>query len=268
MRLVALLRPPQRPEDVARLLAETVAIPVAQARMRLSPEPPALLARLPDPEAAALCDQLRSAGLIVLDCDAEVPGDGDRTVARTLELGEEAVTFAPRSGDSLRIPYEEIQVILRGLRAQREETSHTEERRRLSVGMAVASGGLKLTRKEKKTVRSSEEETEQALLVYGPPGACAAIYDGEMLFTCLGSAMQPSKLGNMVALTRLLRERAPRAAYDDRLLRLGRRALPFVADREEREGGSATTRLRSDTTPALDVLAEILRRAFADGLLP
>jgi len=134
--------------------------------------------------------------------------------------------------------------------------------------MAVASGGLKITRKEKKTVRTSEEETEQALFVYGASGACAAIYDGEILFACLGSAMQPSKLANMVALTRLLRERAPAAAYDDRLLRLGHRGLPFVAHREDREASSGTTRLRSDTAPVLDLLAEILWRAFAEGLLP
>lgn len=268
MRLVALLRPPPNLDDAVRLLGEAVGIPPAQARMRLSPEPPALLAKLPDPEAEALSGRLRGAGLVVLNCDAEVPGDSDRTVVRTLELGEETATFAPRTGEPLQIGYAEVQVILRGLRAQREETTRTEERKRLSVGMAVATGGLKLTRKEKKTVRSSDEETEQALFVYGASGACAAIYDGEFLFSCLGPAMQPSKLANMVALSRLLRERAPTAVYDDRLLRLGRRGLPFVADREERDASTKTIRLRSDTAPALDVLAEILWRGFTEGLLP
>jgi hypothetical protein len=51
MKLVAIARAPQGP-DAAKALAEATGLTLAEARMRLAPEPPALLARL-DADAAA-----------------------------------------------------------------------------------------------------------------------------------------------------------------------------------------------------------------------
>ena len=80
--------------------------------------------------------------------------------------------------------------------------------------------------------------------------------------------MQPSSAANMVELARRLRETARGAFYDDRLLRLGRRPLPFLAGGESRTETATSTTTRSDTTGSLDVLAEVMRQALVQGLIP
>ncbi len=90
----------------------------------------------------------------------------------------------------------------------------------------------------------------------------------ELDFTCLGGGMDASSTTNMIALARRLRERAKTAWYDERLLRLGRRPLPFVAGGESGHVTATTTVRRKDTRSSLDVLAEVMRRALATGLIP
>jgi hypothetical protein len=69
-------------------------------------------------------------------------------------------------------------------------------------------------------------------------------------------------------MTRRLRAKATSAFYDERLLRLGRRPLPFLARGESRSQTATTTVTRADTSSALDVLSEVLHRALVERLLP
>jgi hypothetical protein len=104
--------------------------------------------------------------------------------------------------------------------------------------------------------------------VYARDGRAATLAEAELDFSCLGAGMQPSSTANMAELARRLRARAKGAFYDDRLLRLGRRPLPFLGGGESRSLGTKTTTTRTDTSGTLDTLAEVLRQALAEGLLP
>ena len=132
----------------------------------------------------------------------------------------------------------------------------------------MATGGLKLTRTSSKTVRSSEESIEQVILVYARDGRAATLAETALDFSCLGPGMQPSSTGNMIALAGILRDGAKGAFYDERLLRLGRRSLPFLAGGESRSQAGALAKTRTDTRGSLDVLAEVMRQALVVGLLP
>jgi hypothetical protein len=66
MKFVAVVRPPTRPDEAVRALADVAGITVAEARMRLAPEPPALIARLKSSQAEALVAALRKAALAVI----------------------------------------------------------------------------------------------------------------------------------------------------------------------------------------------------------
>ena len=99
-------------------------------------------------------------------------------------------------------------------------------------------------------------------------GRAATLAENQLDFSCLGAGMQPSSTGNMVALARILRERAKGAFYDERLLRLGRRPLPFLAGGESRSQTAAVTKTLTDTSGSLDTLAEMMRRALMEALLP
>ena len=92
--------------------------------------------------------------------------------------------------------------------------------------------------------------------------------ESDLDFTWLGPGMQPSSTANMVEVARLLREKAKGAFYDERLLRLGLRPLPFLAGGESRSQLPTMTTLRTDTSGSLDTLAEVVRRAVAEALLP
>lgn len=268
MKLVAIVRAPDHPDEAARVLADAAGMALAEARMRLAPEAPALLARLEPDEADAVVAALRKAGVGALALDPRVPSDQDRTVVRSFAVADARVTFTPRSGDPLEVAWPDVLAILRGARMSRFDVERTERSKSFSVSAAVATGGLKMTRTSTKTVRSSQESIEQVILVFARDGRSAMLAETELDFSCLGSRMQPSSTVNMVELAGMLRDRARGAFYDDRLLRLGRRALPFLAGGESRSRTATLTTTRTDTRSSLDVLAEVMRQSLMQGLLP
>ncbi len=268
MKLVALVRAVTRPDEAARALAAGAGLTLAEARMRLAPEPPALLARLEPDEADLLVAALRQAGLTAVAVDARCPTDKDRTVAHAFALDDAGLTLTPRFGDSMRLEWTQVMAILRGLRGSRTEVERTEKSTSFSVGTAVLTGGLKLTRTSTKTVRSSEEALEQVILVYARGGRAATLAEAQLDFSCLGAGMQPSSTGNMIELARRLREKAKGAFYDERLMRLGRRPLPFLVGGESRSQTPRLARTHTDTSGSLDTLAEVIRQALAESLLP
>jgi hypothetical protein len=236
--------------------------------MRLAPEPPALLARLEPDKASILVAALRTAGLAALAVDVRCPTDKDRTVARSVALDGSGVTFTPRVGAPMQVVWTDVLAILRGIRASRSEVERTEKSKRFSVGSAVVTGGLVMTRTTAKAVRSSEEATEQVILIYAREGRAVTLAENELDFSCLGTRMQPSSTGNMVEIARMLRERAKGAFYDERLLRLGRRPLPFLVGGESRSQSPTVTTTHTDTSGSLDTLAEVMRQALMESLLP
>ena len=268
MKLVATARAPERPDEAAQALAGAAGLTLAEARMRLAPEPPALLARLEAGRADALVAALRAAGLAALSVDSEVPSDRDRLVAARFVLSEADAVFTPRIGEAMAVAWTDVLAILRGLRVARRETERTEKSERFSPAAAIATSGLVMTRGVKKTVRSSEESTEQVILVYARDGRAVTLAEGGLDYSCLGPGLQPSSTANMAEVARRLREAATGAFYDERLLRLARRSLPFLAGGESRSQTATTVTRRTDTSGSLDVLAEVMRQALVEGLLP
>jgi hypothetical protein len=268
MKLVAIARAPRDPGEAASVLAGASGLTLAETRMRLAPEPPALLARLDDEQAAALVASLRKGGLAALSIALPVPTSKDRTVAHSFSLGDGGATFVPRSGESMQVRWSDVLAIFRGLRASRSDVERTVKSKSFSAAAAVVTGGLKMTRSSTKTVHSRDETTEQVILVYTRDGRAAHLAEHQLDFSSLGPGMHPSSTGNMVELAHRLREKAKDSFYDERLLRLGRRPLPFLAGGESRSQEGTVVTLRTETSGSLDVLAEVMRQALAEGLLP
>jgi hypothetical protein len=268
MKLVALVRAPSNPAEAAVSLAEASGVALAEARMRLARQPPALLTRLEEARADALAAALRKAGLAALSVDDHCPTDKDRLPARTFSLDDAGAVFTARSGDTLNVTWPDLSAILWGARASRSQVERSDKSKHFSVGMAVATGGLKMTRTSTQTQRSSEESSEQVILAYARDGRAVTLAEHGLDFSCLGAGMQPSSTANMAELARRLRERAKTAYFDNRLLQLGRRPLPFLAGGESSSRSGNTTVTHTSTSDTLDVLAEVMRQALAQGLLP
>jgi hypothetical protein len=259
MHLVASIRPASDLEAAVAALVASAAMTKAEARMRLAPEPPALLARLPPEDAARVVSELGRAGTPAVAVDEDVPSDSERFQVRSFAFEAGSGQFTSRSGESLAMPWDDVRLLLRGVRASRTTTEHTETRQKFSPGRAVLTGGLVFTKKTTSTVRNVHEDSEQFLLLHSDAGLRLFLGEQGLEFSGLGPLLQPVRTANLGVLVQELRQRTPRAFHDDRLLRLGRRALPFVLGGNER---------RSSTRTSVDVLAEVLDRAVRTGLLP
>ena len=120
----------------------------------------------------------------------------------------------------------------------------------------MITGGLNFTKKETTTERTDSEEAEQELRIIARDGRSAVLGERGIAFGCLGAEVQPGRLANFQLVVRKLRERAKGARFDDRLLRLGRRAPTVIVP--AREGGAQD---------ALEVWSALVEAAAAEGLL-
>jgi hypothetical protein len=268
VKFVASVLRPEFPEDAARVMARVENLALAEARMRLAAEPPALLALLHEDKAQALATELRDYGTAALALDAHVPSDRDRVRVHTIVLGDRDASFGPRFGAPLRVAWADVTLLLRGVREFRTDKEVTEMVQVPSLESAIRTDGKWVTTLEAKDTHSSDISRQQVILVYARNGRVALVADGDVDFSCLGTSKQPSSSANMAELARRMRERATAAYYDERLLRLGARPLPFVVDGEWSSHGRTMTVHRSDTKATFDVLAEVLHRAVIEGLLP
>jgi len=259
MFLIASIRRASDLDAAVAALVASAAMTQAEARMRLAPEPPALLARVPAEDATRIVAELGQAGLPALALDEDVPSDSGRFQVRSFAFEQPSGQFTSRIGETVAVPWDDVRLVLRGTRTSRTTTEHTETRQKLAPGRAVLTGGLVFTKKTTSTVRDVQEDSEQFLLLHTDAGLRLFLGEQALEFSGLGPLLQPARTANLGALAQELRRRTPRAFHDDRLLRLGRRALPFVLGGGER---------RSDTRGVVDVLAEVLDRAVRTGLLP
>jgi hypothetical protein len=266
MKLVASVQAPKDMESAAAALGRALSLTLAEARLRLAPEPPAILASLAPEPAIALVAELRRVGLAVLAVD-EASVEEQRVVARSVALGQSGGTFQPRTGPPLELPWAEVITLLRGISSVRSETAVTQKSQQFSLSSTVLTQGLKMSQTVERTERIRQEETEQVILLHGQQGQRVVLRERELDFSCLGAAMQPTRTANMVTLGRLLKERAPAAFYDERLLRLGRRPFPMFVGGETLVQKGKVSQTQVDTSSRLEVMGEILRRGVLAGFL-
>jgi len=267
MQLVATVGQATDLEAAVSALVTTAGMTAAEGRMRLAPEPPAVLARLAADRALAVVAALVQAGLPALTIDERVPSDADRFHARSFAFEPAGARLTARDGETLTLPWDEVRLVLRGIRTARTTSEHTETSRKLALGRAVLTGGLVMTKKTTSTVRGSEEESEQFVLVHGRTGQRVMLGENALEFSGLGPLLQPARTANIGVLAQEVRRRTPQAFHDDRLVRLGRRALPFVLGGDSVTRSAGTEVRRTDTRGSVDVLAEVLDQAVQTGLL-
>lgn len=266
--LVASVRTATDVEAAAAVLGKAAGLTLAEARIRLAPEPPAILASMAPGPADALVAELRRVGLAVLALEGTAASEGTRVMARTAVLGPVAGTFQARTGAPVELPWAEVVTVLRGASSVRSETAVTQKSKQFSLSTALATQGLKMSQTVERTARTQQEETEQVLVLQGRGGQRVLLRERELDFSCLGPALQPTRTANMGALWQLLKQRTPGAFQDERLLRLGRRPLPMFLGGETHAKDGKVEQTRTDTASGMELLAEVLFRAVREGLLP
>jgi hypothetical protein len=168
--------------------------------------------------ARAVADIERLGHRAVSCSRAEVVPSASMTSIRVVDLGREGIARAEAQPE--RLPYDDVLCLLRATHSTTTESVSQVTERKLRPGMALATGGLVMSKKTKREVRSSHEQRQQVLYLFRRSGEPPWILrEREINYAGLGGALAPSAAMNFTTVIQRLRERCPAAAYDETLVR-------------------------------------------------
>jgi hypothetical protein len=243
MQLVAIAELTGAFEAAIRPLAESLGTTAYELKLVLNAGLPAVVLATVDPaRAASAVSTIRRAGHVAVSCDrAECTPSAQMTPLRDFRLDADGIQ--PNADSSAHLPYARIGAMLRATHRRTIETTQKVEERKLRPGMAVLTGGLVMSKKTSREVTTQTHERDQVLYLFRADGQPAWILrERQAHYSGLGDSLRPTSLENFQTTVRMLRERSPSAAYDERLM--SGRPIRGVAD-----GSDAT-----------DLLAHLLAR--------
>jgi hypothetical protein len=131
------------------------------------------------------------------------------------------------NGDGL--PYQDIFALLRALHRSQQTSVREEKERKFRPAMAIATGGLVHSKTTSQKVVTRTETREQVLYLFTRSGDTPWILrEHGARYSGLGAALSPTSLENFKTTLEGLRQRAPSALYDERLM--AARAIRGIAD--------------------------------------
>ncbi|WP_243304265.1 hypothetical protein [Geothrix oryzisoli] len=218
---IALGRLPDHPDALARASRIAGLAPSDGARLLAGTFPRILLRAAPDPEGLAAA--LTAEGFLAWISDpAQVPTDARRAVLRGLAWTTEGFEAQDAQGGTHVCPFPAVRLLQRGARIRTTTDLETTTTRKLDLGRAVLSGGMMLTKKVTRTTEHTTHAKEPFLLVQRDDGLPdLMIYEHRMNYQCLGPAMGPATLANLLLLTARFQALCPQAPLDDRVGRPG-----------------------------------------------
>ena len=148
--------------------------------------------------------------------------------------------------------FSSVRLLLRASRLISESTTEIVRERKLSLGRAILTGGLVMTRVEKRKRQLTRGEPEGLLYVYAE--GHRPLYFGQLAldYRGLGGRLAPNAAQNFAHLWDALRERCPRAIRNDLLTnRTFQAALLGPALSPERHLDLAISLLKRHLSPEL-----------------
>jgi len=229
--VVALLRLAGTVDAAVAALPDELGTTAYELRLTLAGGFPAVVLVTTDgARAAASARTLEAKGHRTVCLDrADVTASSHMIDLRDFQL-EPSNLVASAGGASM--PFADIGVLIRATHRTTTTTVQEVKGRQLRPVMAVVTGGMILSKKVTKEVTSTTEQRHQVLYLFRRSGAApwilrerGARYEG------LGKDLQPIAVENFATTIRKLRQLAPHAAYDERLV--GKRVVRGLADGTE-----------------------------------
>jgi hypothetical protein len=190
--------------------------------------PAVVLATVDDEKARAAAAAVVRHGQTSLLLDrSSVVSSNAMTALGRFKLTATGVIADERSSEEL--PFVDIGALIRAM--HRGTTTKTEEvkERKLRPVMALATGGMVMSKKVTREITRQVEHRDQVLYLFRRSGAPPFILrERGALYTGLGADLGPTAFANFQTTIRVLRERAPSATYDERLMNA--RPIRGVAD--------------------------------------
>lgn len=197
-------------------IAQELAVAPYDARQRLAAGRPAVLFAGPDrARALELLGKLRALALPALACDtASVVASENMVSMRDFALDDEGLR-----ADGQSLPFADVLCVLRATQRHTVETTTTQKEKSFSAGKAILTGGLVMSSTKSKEVTTSATDREQVLYLFRRSGQTPwLLRETQTRYGALGAALAPATMQNFLTTVRLLRERAPAAVHDERLV--------------------------------------------------
>ena len=236
----------------AAALAADLRLTAYETRLLLAAGLPAVVKTTDDRALALdLLARIRARGHGAVACDASaVVASTAMTRLSRFQLDDGAVTLADRPEE--RLPFDDVLALVAASHRRHADTTTTTRETKFSMQRALWTGGVAMTKTVKKETRASTDEREGVLYVFRRGGGTPWIlHEHGTAWTGL-PVLAPTESENFRAAVALLRERAPGAAFDDRLV--ARRA----PERTSLSGGSGNATIRSSNEAGVDLLAHLV----------
>lgn len=240
--------------EAAKIIAEAMATVVFESRQKISGGGPAVVACYADQSrAASLAALLSQKGVPAMIVDVEaVRNRSPLRSIRRCEFGPQSLLVELMDGAAGEIRYDMIDLMLAAFcNSGSKQVTATETKRKFSLGKTLLAGGVPMTKTVKTEKTVSIEERDEALWLYTQGGALFVLDRAAMSYEGLGDAMQFTRDLNFSYVKSELRRLAPKARYNDRLLK--RAALIRLL-------GPAL-----DPETSYDLAFEILARSLREG---
>lgn len=216
-------------ELVAPRLAPALGTTPYELRLALSAGLPAIVLMTPDPaRARTATEAIRREGHRAVTCvRTEVVSSTIMTALKDFRLEAQELVATAAGAD--RLPFSDVLALFRASHRTTTETKSELKERKLRPGMAIATGGMVLTKTTTREVTSRTDEREQVLYLFRRSGAAPWILrERSGRYAGLGTEVGRTTLENFATTIRRLRDRAPGAFYDERLVTA--RAIRGIAD--------------------------------------
>jgi hypothetical protein len=208
------------PSDAAApALASALGTTAYELKLVLAGGLPAVVLMTPSADrAAAATAAVRNLGHRAIDCArAAVVPSAKMTPLRDFRLEETEIVANEHGAE--RLPYEDVLALLRAWHRTTTETTAEVKERKISPGMAIATGGMVISETTTRRVTSRSEDREQVLYLFRLSGAPPFILrERSAHYGGLGSDTARTTLENFAIAVGRLRQASPRAVYDERLL--------------------------------------------------
>lgn len=195
----------------------------ARSRLRVPGGGPSVIAVFQDDMKAEDCaGKLRANGFdtVVLRHE-EIESDRTRFLVRNFEFTGDSLYAGSQQMQNIILPYNDIGLILYGIGITVHTGNEKVKERKFSMGRALMTSGVVMTKTTSHNVRTEKEERERFLYVYAPDRQTLALRENALRYDSLGKALQPSRAANFNHVVAELRRLSPSAAFDDRLLNRG-----------------------------------------------
>lgn len=220
MFLVAIHHVPSPGQPEMARLAKALECSVHEARQRLVATP-SVVRRVPDQaKAEALKERLAAEGIAGFLVHPQTePCIADAVEVRRFAFEADGLRVWDRYDDTRAVSGSDIVLIVRGHETWRAVSETTVKKKKLNAALAVATGGLVSRTSTTKTTRDVQETLAGFVHVYTQHGGALRFEEMALDFRGLDEALEPSRVRNMMRLLERLRATAPRAVFDERLMR-------------------------------------------------